>query len=301
VQRSAAACFGGVHKIATLSTTSSAPLARSPVHWFPCLPASLPVPAVDIRRGERPQHHPAAGVPCLVGARRTATVGAGGMIAMLTSKQRETLSYIRTYPRRLWLWLRRAHRVGLFLLVLVPTWAVAAYVLDTARSFTVTGLILQAVGIGLVVIGIGKRVQEHGGVSILDRIARWFGSFPQLRPHRHAIGAGMSSGWGMLKGRGRARCAPPPANATLQERVERMEADIEKMIKELDQIWGEIDREVDQLKQSLLSEASERRAEVARLDERITKSAIGDFDLELVGVAWVLAGLIISGVGGLLA
>lgn len=162
------------------------------------------------------------------------------------------------------------------------------------HKLTIMGVGLELMGIAVVWRGMSNAVAEHGGTTIGARVRKWLADFPRLRMHYAielsggaigtlSVGADLTTGWSVL-----------PADATLEERVSRFEARLNRMDEELLNTRATLRSEVGRIKTLLKAEVENRTTVQNELKERLTRVAVGDFDDELVGLVWVALGVVIS-------
>lgn len=152
------------------------------------------------------------------------------------------------------------------------------------------GTLFELLGIAAIVLGIDRARRSFGKPSVLRGILIWFADirFIFFRRPTISVSAGLAAGVGTVTAIG---TIVTRAGRTAEERL----ADLERQTKELQANYENLGRKVDQqerqLRAELEKEAAERRISDRDISKKLEEGMIGDSNLELAGVFYLLIGL----------
>lgn len=186
-------------------------------------------------------------------------------------------------PKPLWL------AVG----VVVAAWVVAVAFGPTEPVIRLTGLVLQILGIGTVIWGIEQTRRLFHHPTMLQSFAGWLKRFPPYKRSEVVSVSGVSSVTFLGK-LGTKVWNHPPANATLDQRVATVEANVGHLDKRVDQTLKELEQLETKQTGAIDRERSERAAEDAKINEKIEAGHTGGLHISAIGAVWLFFGIIMS-------
>jgi hypothetical protein len=203
------------------------------------------------------------------------------------------VSALGSWLRRFIQWLKKPTQLWIALGVILAAGIVVLFVGINERTIRLTGLFLQLLGIATVIWGIELTRRLFGHPTLLGLAAGWLRQFP---PYRRKVGFGAAAGSVALTG-AKARMyvtSSPPQDATLEQRVASLEANIRHLNKRIDDGLNELD-ELQRLQtDALRKETQERTAEDAKIAGRLESSSTGGLHISAIGALWLFVGVILS-------
>jgi len=126
-----------------------------------------------------------------------------------------------------------------------------------------------------------------------EAVATWLQSFPRWEVERRIFaGTGhMKTGGVTASGHGMAR---PPPNASIEQRVAALEANVQSVSNLVHATRNEFESEITAQKKALDEERRERNREDAGIRELIDQAVAGGLTLEAMGLVWLVVGLLLS-------
>jgi len=200
---------------------------------------------------------------------------------------------VSNWLRRMRSWLLTA-RV-LFITLSVILWFVAVLVLSTVTEshLRLTGLLLQLLGIATVLYGISNTRKLFGHPSLLAAALSWLRAFPKLHSGPvNIVGAGVLED-ATAFGRATVRLQAGP-NAGLEDRVRVLEENFKSIDGRATELQQQIDEAGQLVNASLSKERELRKRDVATLSKRLEMSETGGMDVSLMGLIWLMVGLVMS-------
>jgi hypothetical protein len=173
----------------------------------------------------------------------------------------------------------------------------AALASSTADSVRYAGTILQGLGLATVAVGLGEMRRLFGRRSLIQSALRWLRDLRAIVSHPTILNLhGVASGdMAVLRGDLSLRIGAPP-NATIDQRVAALEADLANYRKEVEGRIAGINRKIDAVVQSVHDEASQRRAAIDATQSKIESVAVGGLHLESMGLGWLLMGVVFTSI-----
>ena len=195
--------------------------------------------------------------------------------------------------RRFRSWLLTARVLFLTLIVILGFLAVLLLSTVTESHLRLTGLLLQLLGIATVLHGISNTRKLFGHPSLLATALSWLRAFPKLHPPPITIiGAGVLED-ATAFGRATVRQQAGP-NAGLEHRVRVLEENFKSMDGRATELQQQIDEAGQLVVASLSTERELRQRDVENLSKRLEMSETGGMDISLMGLVWLMVGLIMS-------
>jgi hypothetical protein len=217
-----------------------------------------------------------------------------------TSSDRNARTPMYACATRVWSWFKR---VGRWLATPRLFWVSSAIVvvagivaLRPGTSEPVirwTGLILQLLGIGTVIIGIEQTRRLFDHPTLLNMVAEWLKQFPRYRQSVViSVGAGAIAA-ATAKARGYVTSSPPP-KANIDERVASLESNIGHLNKRIDDVYTELDSSIREQTAVLDKEHQDRVAQDSRIASKLETLGTGGLHISAVGALWLVIGVILG-------
>jgi hypothetical protein len=197
-----------------------------------------------------------------------------------------------SWVRRLAQWLARPKQFWLALFVLVVAVFFVLRPGASERAIRLTGLGLQVLGIGTVIWGIRLTRRLFNRPTLLMLAAEWLRQFPQYKPK-----VVMAAGAGELSMVGKARAFVmnnPPHNATVDQRVASLEANVGHINRRIDGVFNELDGLESSHKSAIEKERKERNAEDQKIAAVLETSGTGGLHISAIGAVWLIVGVTLS-------
>ena len=197
------------------------------------------------------------------------------------------------WVKRLASWLREARLFWIGLLVLAAGISFAIF-LDLPEPYIrFTGLVLQLMGLYTVLHGISHTRRLFGLPSVTDAALSWLRRFPrpgQTGGQAHMVGLAAEVN---AAGRIRARLSVAPG-AELEARVRVLESNFRSLDQEVESLHDQMEQATSSSKQAMDAERQARQREVGLVSEKLALAETGGLTVSLVGLIWLMGGLIIT-------
>ena len=200
---------------------------------------------------------------------------------------------MRDWIKRIASWLAQPKLVWLTAAVLLVALLAALRPSATEPGVRFTGLSLQCLGLLTVLYGIAqtRKLFQRPGLVNLAKV--WFLSFPKMRPPAIAAKLGINLGSLSMSGRASVRHLAGP-NAGIEDRVRVLESNVEALERRADGLQDQIDRANRERAEALLAERESREKTVHGLAAMLEASETGALDVSLMGLIWLISGLVIT-------
>jgi hypothetical protein len=212
-----------------------------------------------------------------------------------------TVKDLLRWLHALWHWLREPHLVWATVLVLAVA-GVGAFWLRSEPAFRRIGLGLQLLGSATVAWNI------RGTRTLFDRpgtfalAAQWWRRRPRFRSSVVvAVGAGSIR---ISGGRPRVdiwHSADPNAASALETRLDAAEKNLSRIRDRLDELEQETTRSLQRQVNALEQEKRDRADDYRNARDKLEAAQAGGLHISVVGVVWLVAGVIMSSIPGELA
>jgi hypothetical protein len=90
------------------------------------------------------------------------------------------------------------------------------------------------------------------------------------------------------------RTSKPPADATTEQRIQSLEANVRYLNERIDAAVKKINESVRRQSEAIDQERRERSSEDDKLSTMLERSETGEFHISVVGTFWLLIGVILS-------
>jgi hypothetical protein len=140
--------------------------------------------------------------------------------------------------------------------------------------------------------GIYETNRRFDRPSLLRRLNDWFANLRRavLLPPHLLSGAAVSTL--SASDQGLATVVAPQASATTDQRLAALEAEVGELGRRLSQFMTDSNRRVNELRASLVQETAHRTQADNELRTLIESQAVGGLYLEVMGLVWILAGIL---------
>jgi hypothetical protein len=202
-------------------------------------------------------------------------------------------------------WIRRAWRVfavaprhvWVTLGVIAAAYAAGLVVAGTpANHARIAGALLQTLGLGTVAMGLRNLRKIFGREPFSSLVSGWLRDVIGLfrRPQRQGVNVSATSG-GQVEARSSAEAivAPGP-DAPLERRVEILEAKLENLRAKLDQTVQDFSKRLARVRDDVRQERMERVENVTTVEKKFEEVSIGGIHLEMMGLTWLLVGVLLG-------
>jgi len=156
-----------------------------------------------------------------------------------------------------------------------------------------TGLLLQLLGLYTVLRGISATRTLFALPTFTASALTWLRSFPRRHPPPVTISGVGAIGSASAFGRASVRAALGP-NPTLEDRVHVLEQNLASIDKYTVALQQQVDEAKYITKEALTKERLLRQTEVHSLSRKLELTETGGLDISLVGLVWLMVGLVMS-------
>jgi hypothetical protein len=206
---------------------------------------------------------------------------------------------IKDFPKWLlrmgnWLWQPLPRSVFWALMPLVLAAAAIHFFSGTECAFRLVGMVLQILGIGSVIVGIETTRRLFAHPTLWSVISQWWAARPRLG--RLTVTASLQISPTISFG-GKAsafKTHHPPAGASVEQRLESLEANVEITDERISGVEQGIDKLERKQFEGLRHERNARAMADDELRTRLVGLATGGFHISLMGAVWLFAGVILS-------
>lgn len=157
------------------------------------------------------------------------------------------------------------------------------------------GMAIQLIGIFCVVIGLGKVRKDFLLPSISRGTLDYFVRSAKIFRKRPAVNIFANAGLGSVTSVGTAVVFANPGGS-VEERIERLQKEVGVLRSDLNTYDGETKREFANLRTDALTERQARKLGDESGANVLTKTITGDVQLQLVGLFYLVVGVILSSI-----
>jgi len=159
-------------------------------------------------------------------------------------------------------------------------------------AFRVAGTLLQGMGLATVALGIAQVRRLFGRPTVLGKVREWLrllqSVFGKKRPISHELEIAVETGMaGSLR-----PIHQVPEGGPLHRRITALEKNLELFRREIDTTVAGLNSAIDDMRRTTKAGLAKRREETKAVDARMQEFATGGIHLELIGLLWLLAGVI---------
>jgi hypothetical protein len=157
----------------------------------------------------------------------------------------------------------------------------------------IVGLFLQLCGIGTVAWGIRETRELFGYPGFVERLVDWFKRIPKLKPKPSHSEVKIVLPLPQVTMRGHSWRTSGP-EATIEERLEAVEANLLDVNQGLIQVQQWIDHETRRIMSELTEEQRVRKEEDEETRRKLTLSHTGGLTISAIGLVWLFCGVILN-------
>lgn len=209
---------------------------------------------------------------------------------------------MRSFLKNLWRWIRDN---GRWIASAAPVWGTLAIVAAVAviASFLPAkiddrirycGMTLELLGVFTVAIGLREKRRIFNRLSLFEHFQQWVGRRPRWGLSTHAV---IAAGTGSVSRSGSAKASVwrgVAAGATLDARVAAIEANLETLRGEQEEIVRQIQEEVRNRTAALDSERRTRESVVGEIQIQLDTFGAGGLHIEAAGLFWLVVGIVLA-------
>jgi hypothetical protein len=173
-------------------------------------------------------------------------------------------------------------------------WVFSTWVFSTGTSGEVryAGTFLQILGLIVVVVGLRDKLKQFKRPTVPGTVRSWFGRLARAFRRPEPITVQLSGvGAVALAGELQARLLLGPG-ASIEQRVRALEANLAQLQEELNTKVQDMRKRNDRLAEDLRQETEDRKTADRYAGSQIEEVAIGGWGLEVVGLLWLLFGVL---------
>lgn len=191
-------------------------------------------------------------------------------------------------------WFISPHLLWITIVVLAAAIVQVLYICNSEASFRITGLILQILGIGTVAYGIRDTRKMFGHPSFLSLLRDWFMRFPKFGGQIRSFAANIKAT--SMTSNARGHVWINPIDASNEERIKALEANLEAVNLRLCQTQNQIDQCDREIKRSFKKEYDIRTKANRQILQKLEAAETGGIYISAMGVLWLFVGVIMSSI-----
>jgi hypothetical protein len=163
---------------------------------------------------------------------------------------------------------------------------------NTSAGVRYAGMMLQIFGLGTVAIGLSQVRRSFGRPSLVEKVVAWFRQLvAAFLPPKPITGQANAGGVVTVAGEARVVVRAGP-DASLDRRVTILEENLDRLRDEIDAKESKVRTELSTVKAAVEQEQRARETEARRLSSQMEELAVGGLHLELIGLAWLILGVL---------
>lgn len=192
-------------------------------------------------------------------------------------------------------WLFAAWRVWAPIIVVVIVGALSSLLPGKADdSVRYAGLALQILGIATVVHGLRDRRRLFNRPSLIDHLVSWVDKRPIWGAKPQTVSISMTGTIGISGSAKISVWRGTPPNATIEARLDALEANIETLKTEQAETAKDLQEETRKSAEALASERQSRESTIGELQTRVDTLGVGGLHLETAGLFWLIVGVVLG-------
>jgi hypothetical protein len=190
-------------------------------------------------------------------------------------------------------WLAAASLLWLLVAVLAAALFAAFWPAPSEQNVRVAGWVLELCGLFTVAWGLRETRRHFERPSLSSIALEWWNRRPRIRSKVVTATAAISLGAAMTSGRGYGWHGTS-ANATVEDRVLALEANVKDINERVNTALRELDQEVRVRSEDIKIERSKRETAIAEVHRKLETAETGGLHISAVGVVWLAVGLTMS-------
>jgi len=157
-----------------------------------------------------------------------------------------------------------------------------------------TGMLLQIGGVGTVAWGLSKTRELFDRPGIWQSIVRWVAAIPDQMRAPRTITASASGKLPLFSVSASVEVHSSPGDKSLEEKVTWLLNQVEKLEGRISDLRREGREQEKKLESLIDEEASQRESADENINRQIEEVAVGGLHLELMGLVWLVVGIVLS-------
>ena len=191
------------------------------------------------------------------------------------------------------LWLGEVYLAWMLLATLAIALLFGFWPPPSEHSVRVSGWVLELCGLFTVAWGLRETRRQFGRPGIGFLVRAWWSRRPRLGGK--VVTASATASLGAMSAAGRAYgWRNVTANATVEERVSALEANVKDVNDRVNTALRELDQEVRTRGEAVKTERSERQHAIQQVERKMEAVETGGLSLSAVGIVWLAVGLTLS-------
>lgn len=170
----------------------------------------------------------------------------------------------------------------------------------TEQEIRVWALALQWLGISTVAYGVWQTRKFFGHPSTMERVREWVLSFPRRRSQT-IINASAGS-FSVVGGKVRMQIwTNVDPEAPLDDQVKALSKNQDRLRERINQVQDEFESEIQRQSEALRQEQRTRETDYNALNRRLETAETGSLNITVVGLVWLLIGVLLATLPGEIA
>ncbi len=171
----------------------------------------------------------------------------------------------------------------------------AILVSDPESAIRLAGTVLQVFGLATVALGITKVRELFGQPSLAQSIVAWVRLLTSAFVRPKPIVVNLEAAVSVSSAASARLTVGVPEGAALHKRITALEKNLVSFRTEYDNKVLDLERSIASSRSASEKAVGDTRKEIAAVDAKMAELAIGGVRLELVGLVWLLLGVIATG------
>jgi hypothetical protein len=197
------------------------------------------------------------------------------------------------WVRSLFRWIVEPRTFWLCTFVVVASVVVSLSGEISETKIRIIGLFLQLCGIGTVAWGLRETRKLFGYPGFVEHLWEWIKRFPRFKPKPSHSYVNATLPMIKVNSRGHSWQNSAP-DATIEERLQAVEANLLNVNQRLIQVHQRIDHETRRITSELSEEQRLREEEDEEIRRKLSLSQTGGLSISAMGLVWLFWGIIMS-------
>lgn len=163
-----------------------------------------------------------------------------------------------------------------------------------ADELRYAGLALQLLGVSTVLRGLRERGKLFDKPSLVTSTWAWFSRFPQYKTQTVTLSASAVASATAFASADAVIWRGYRGEEPLEQQFRALVENLDTVRKELDRVSAQLTNQVGKVQERLQNEQSTRTDEINRIHKKLAELGAGGLHIELVGVAWLVAGIVLA-------
>lgn len=203
------------------------------------------------------------------------------------------LASLTRFSHSIGIWLAEARLAWLLLATLAAVLVSGFWPPPSEQSVRVAGWFLELCGLFTVAWGLRETRRQFGRPGLGSLLRAWWSRRPRLGGK--VVTASAVGSLGAMTASGRAYVLRGiPDNATVEERLLALEANVKDVSDRANTALRELDQEVRTRTEDVRTERSERQRAIEEAQRKMEAVETGGLNLSAVGIVWLAVGLTMS-------